>query len=83
MRNGNLALGDRINAYDIAETLRGEYGTFRVTTPNGDALKVTCKPGHSLASMIWADPNEQTPFMIEKIFEPAAVSSTPANVITR
>lgn len=69
MRN-TLQLGDSINTYDPGVALKGEHGTFLVTTPGGEELTITCKPGDSIPNLQWTDSGNKRPFMVTKISEP-------------
>jgi hypothetical protein len=77
----NLQLGESINTFDPAVALRGEYGTFEVITPDGGHLRLTCLPGHSIASVQWAEYRERRPFVVTKISEPVAGTGTQENTV--
>ena len=70
-----MNLGEAIRTYDPAVALRDETGCFQVTTPSGDELFITCKPGHSIVSLQWGV--EGQPFLVTKISEP--VTNTEVN----
>lgn len=74
MRN-SLELGQAINTFDPAVALQDEYGTFKLVTPAGDELYITCKPGHSIVSLIWGDLANKRPFLCTKISEPVSTEN--------
>jgi len=74
MRN-NLQLGESINTFDPGMALQGEVGTFEVTTPGGEQLYITCKPGDTVANIRWGDVGNKLPFLVTKISEPATRES--------
>ncbi len=45
-----LKIGETIVVDNPTESLRDETGLFEVTTPAGDTLRVTCRPGHMIVS---------------------------------
>ena len=71
----NFQLGDSIHTYDPGVALRGENGTFRVTTPGGEELFITCTPG-AIANLHWADSENKRPFLVTKISEPVTLEGT-------
>jgi hypothetical protein len=65
--NGSLQLGSTVNTLDVAVALQGEYGIFRVVTPKGESMLVTCERGHSISHVALEDRNSNQPFRITKI----------------
>ena len=83
-----MHLGESIATYDVALALRGESGKFEVTSPTGEIYHVTCKPGHSIASLEWSGNSTQPrPFLVRKVAEPVSLDhgkgSTPPMVEAR
>jgi len=74
MRN-NMQLGESINTYDPAEALREEIGTFRVKVPAGCELVLTHN-SKGETRLGWGPKQQQEPFLITKISEPAHTSET-------
>ena len=70
MKTNYFQLGETITTVDPAVALRGQYGTFQVTTPGGDELLITCKPNHSISNVEWADTYGRRFFTVRKISEP-------------
>ena len=73
-----MKLGESINTYNPSLALKRETGTFHVTTPGGEELTVTCKPGESIAAIEWADPQNNRPFLVTKISEPVTMEGRTA-----
>lgn len=65
-----MKLGESIQTYNPIAALKRETGTFQVTTPGGEELTVTCKPGDSIANIQWATPENNKPFVVTKLYEP-------------
>jgi hypothetical protein len=80
MRN-TMQLGESINTYDPGVALEGEIGTFQVSTPGGEKLYITCKPGDALASIQWGEGESKKPFLVTKISEPVARQHTPLRAV--
>jgi len=76
-----LQVGESINTFDPAVALRGQKGTFSVKTQGGEEWVITCKPGHSIASVQRADYHDRRPFLVTKISEPAT-TRTEENLAT-
>jgi len=76
MRN-TLPLGTTVKCYDVAEALAGQYGTFKVTIPNGPTFVVTCKPNSSISNWEGGDYHNPQIFLITKIAEPVNTEGTP------
>ena len=76
-----FGLRETINTYDLALALKGQYGQFHVTTPDGGEMLVTCKPGHSISNVEWIG-NEPKPFTVTKVSEPANITNNGNEVPT-
>ncbi|HLZ49229.1 MAG TPA: hypothetical protein VKP61_00625 [Candidatus Acidoferrum sp.] len=72
MRN-RMRLGQSINTYDPALALKGETGTFHLTTPGGEELLIECTPESGFGNVYWANQQNKRPFLITKVSEPAHV----------
>ncbi len=46
-----MNLNETLVAYDPAEALADEVGKFELTSPTGEKLTVTCRPGESITSL--------------------------------
>jgi hypothetical protein len=68
-----LLLGESINTYDPALALRGQTGSFLVNFGD-ETLVITCKPGHSISNVTWADHKDRRPFTVTKITEPVTMT---------
>jgi len=65
--NNTLQLGETVETLDPAIALQGEYGTFRVQTPNNESMLVTCQQGHSISHIAIENRNDRRPFRVTKV----------------
>ena len=77
-----MNLGGSINTYDPSVELKGETGTFRVTTPGGEKLYVKCEPGELPTIIGWGDPANLKVFLVTKMSEPVNANASGTEHIT-
>jgi hypothetical protein len=68
-----MKLGDSINTYDPTVELKGQAGTFRVTTPGGEKLYLRCEIGEPPTIIGWNEPGvygTNRVFLLTKMSEP-------------
>jgi hypothetical protein len=70
-----MKLGDSINTYDPTIELKGEFGTFRVTSPNGKSLYVRCGADSPPTIVQWGEPRNPEIFTVTKVGEKANVTN--------
>lgn len=63
-----LNLGQKQHTKDLGKTLQGQRGIFEAKTPNGETLRIECKPDHSIVSLTSVD-NPLVDWEVTKISE--------------
>jgi hypothetical protein len=72
-----MELGEPFQTYSPTQALKREKnGTFLVTTPLGEEIYITCKPGpngETVTNIEWPPTQTRKPFLVVKIAEPVNI----------